>query len=129
MIYLEEEIHIYYILYDLFDLEPPMLRTSHLLLHELIHSPGHLQLMVNFISWIIRLGCPVWGGPTPHPGVVPSPWRPAPTPIPKILSPPPHGDICQSKNSGPLHAHILIIRLYYQFGIPFGRYDTLQFIQ
>ena len=55
MIYLEEEIHIYYILYDLFDLEPPMLRTSHLLLHELIHSPGHLQLMVNFISWIIRL--------------------------------------------------------------------------
>ena len=55
MIYLEEEIHIYYILYDLFDLEPPMLRTSHLLLHELIHSPGHLQLMVNFISGKIRL--------------------------------------------------------------------------
>ena len=55
MIYLEEEIHIYYILYDLFDLEPPMLRTSHLLLHELIHSPDHLQLMVYFISGKIRL--------------------------------------------------------------------------
>ena len=55
MICLEEEIHIYYILYDLFDLEPPMLRTSHLLLHELIQSPGHFQLMVNIISGKIQL--------------------------------------------------------------------------
>ena len=35
MIYFEEEIHIYYIFYNLSDLEPPMLRTSHLLLQEL----------------------------------------------------------------------------------------------
>ena len=31
-----------------------MLRTSHLLLQKLIHSLGHLQLMVKLISWKMR---------------------------------------------------------------------------
>ena len=48
VIYLEEEIHIYYILYDLFDLEPPMLRTSHLLLHEFYYSIGLMVLNTTF---------------------------------------------------------------------------------